>query len=315
MLRRLVVTGAALAALVALGVPPAGAAEPAFFRQSGLDRYGTAAAVSSKAFPAGADNVFVASGTSFPDALAGASFAAADGGPILLVRRDALPNATAEELDRLNPKVVTVLGGTSAVSDRDRRGRRRVRERRGPARLGSRPVVHRREHLQRVRGPGRHRLRRQRPELPGCPHRRSRDRRHDRRTGAPRPARCDPVGHGARAHPAEADEHRRARRDGGGVEGRAGRPRRRTRPTLRSVAAATTATRPRCRWRTPSPPRRSSTSRGATSSPTPWPRARRPGSARVRSCWSRTTASRSRSTSPSSASARPRSSCSEAPPR
>ena len=116
MLRRLVVSGAALAALVAL-VPPAGAADPAFFRQSGLDRYGTAAAVSSKAFPAGADNVFVASGTSFPDALAGASFAAANGGPILLVRRDALPNATAEELDRLNPKVVTVLGGTSAVSD------------------------------------------------------------------------------------------------------------------------------------------------------------------------------------------------------
>lgn len=116
MLRRLVVSAAALAALVAL-VPPAGAADPAFFRQSGLDRYGTAAAVSSKAFPAGADNVFVASGTSFPDALAGASFAAANGGPILLVRRDALPNATAEELDRLNPKVVTVLGGTSAVSD------------------------------------------------------------------------------------------------------------------------------------------------------------------------------------------------------
>jgi putative cell wall-binding protein len=59
----------------------------------------------------------VASGTSFADALAGASFAAARGGPILLVRRDALPNATAGELDRLNPKVVTVLGGTSAVSD------------------------------------------------------------------------------------------------------------------------------------------------------------------------------------------------------
>ena len=117
MFRRLVVTGTALVVLVALASPPAGAADPAFFRQSGADRYGTAAAVSSKAFPTGADNVFVASGTSFPDALAGASFAAAAGGPILLVRRDALPNATAGELERLHPKVVTVLGGTSAVSE------------------------------------------------------------------------------------------------------------------------------------------------------------------------------------------------------
>lgn len=116
MLRRLLAIGAALAVLLAVAAPPASAA-PAFFRQSGGDRYGTAAAVSSKAFPSGADNVFLASGTSFPDALAGASFAAAAKGPILLVRRDALPNATDEELDRLQPKVITLLGGPSAVSD------------------------------------------------------------------------------------------------------------------------------------------------------------------------------------------------------
>lgn len=116
MRRRLVVTGASLIVLVALLAPPASAA-PSFFRQSGVDRYGTAAAVSSKAFPSGADQVFLASGTAFPDALAGAPFAAALGGPILLVRRDALPNATAGELERLQPKVITILGGTSAVSD------------------------------------------------------------------------------------------------------------------------------------------------------------------------------------------------------
>lgn len=116
MLRRRTVAGAAVAVLLAILSPPAQAA-PGFFRQAGNDRYGTAAAVSSKAFPTGADNVFLASGTSFPDALAGASFAAALGGPILLVQRNGLPNATAGELDRLNPKAITLLGGPSAISD------------------------------------------------------------------------------------------------------------------------------------------------------------------------------------------------------
>jgi putative cell wall-binding protein len=88
-----------------------------FFRQSGNDRYGTAAAVSLKAFPNGADNVFLASGTSFPDALAGAPYAAALGGPILLVERTSLPSATAGELDRLNPKTIYLLGGTAAIAD------------------------------------------------------------------------------------------------------------------------------------------------------------------------------------------------------
>lgn len=115
MLRKLV-TGAALLAVLCLPVRSAGA-EPTFVRQSGVDRYGTAAAVSSKAFPDGADTVLVASGTSFPDALAGAPFAAALGGPILLVQRNALPNATAAELERLDPDVIVLLGGTAAITD------------------------------------------------------------------------------------------------------------------------------------------------------------------------------------------------------
>jgi putative cell wall-binding protein len=117
MVRRLVVVSAAvLAVLVAVVAQPA-TAGPAFFRQSGSDRYGTAAAVSSKAFPDGADTVFLASGTSFPDALAGASYASALKGPILLVARDVLPNATAGEIDRLHPTSIRILGGPSAVSD------------------------------------------------------------------------------------------------------------------------------------------------------------------------------------------------------
>lgn len=68
------------------------------------------------AFSPGVPVAFVASGETFPDALAGAPAAAALGGPVLLVRRDALPTATVQELDRLDPQRIVVLGGESAVS-------------------------------------------------------------------------------------------------------------------------------------------------------------------------------------------------------
>jgi putative cell wall-binding protein len=104
-------------AVLSLGVQEPVDAAPAFVRQSGLDRYGTAAAVSSVAFATpGVPYAFVASGETFPDALAGGPAAAALGGPMLLVRRNGLPNATVQELDRLDPTQIVVLGGTSAVS-------------------------------------------------------------------------------------------------------------------------------------------------------------------------------------------------------
>ena len=95
---------------------PTAEAAPTFVRQQGVDRYGTAAAVSSVAFSPGVPVAFVANGEAFPDALAGGPAAAALGGPVLLVRRPGLPNATVGELDRLNPERIVVLGGTSAVS-------------------------------------------------------------------------------------------------------------------------------------------------------------------------------------------------------
>jgi putative cell wall-binding protein len=118
-MKRLVVCLAAAVAVLGplLALAPAAHADPQFFRQWGNDRYGTAAAVSSKAFPDGADNVFLASGTSFPDAMAGASFAAALHGPILLVTQTAVPSATSGELSRLHPTTITLLGGTSVIGN------------------------------------------------------------------------------------------------------------------------------------------------------------------------------------------------------
>jgi len=87
-------------------------------RLAGADRYETAAAVSAATFGSGVPVAFVATGTDFPDALAGVPAAIRAGGPILLTKPDAIPAATRDELRRLTPHQIIVLGGPAAVSDR-----------------------------------------------------------------------------------------------------------------------------------------------------------------------------------------------------
>lgn len=84
-------------------------------RVQGGDRYATAAAVSAHAFPDGAPLVYVASGESFPDALAGVPAAARDGAPLLLVTPSAVPASTEAEIRRLGARRAIVLGGTGTV--------------------------------------------------------------------------------------------------------------------------------------------------------------------------------------------------------
>ncbi|HET6379523.1 MAG TPA: cell wall-binding repeat-containing protein [candidate division Zixibacteria bacterium] len=85
-------------------------------RVSGADRYATAGAVSATFFQK-ASVVYVATGANFPDALSGGATAGKDRGPILLVKRDEVPKATADELRRLKPSQVVVLGSSAVVSD------------------------------------------------------------------------------------------------------------------------------------------------------------------------------------------------------
>lgn len=85
-------------------------------RVAGSDRFSTAAEA-SRAFSPGVDVVYVASGSDFPDALAGAARAAYYGGPLLLTQTNAVPTATRDAMNRLRPTRVVVLGGTGAVSD------------------------------------------------------------------------------------------------------------------------------------------------------------------------------------------------------
>lgn len=113
-----------LTLLVALGglvlgclafVPAAEAWSRPQIRIAGDDRYATAVRLSQAAFEDGAATAVIASGESFPDGLAAGPLAALYDAPVLLTPRDALPAATADELGRLGPSRVLVVGGTAAV--------------------------------------------------------------------------------------------------------------------------------------------------------------------------------------------------------
>src|SRR5690606_14891536 len=60
---------------------------------------------------------YVATGQSFPDALAGGPLAGRTGAPILLAMRDGIPAATRAELSRLRPERIVVIGGTAVLSE------------------------------------------------------------------------------------------------------------------------------------------------------------------------------------------------------
>jgi putative cell wall-binding protein len=87
---------------------------PRVDRAAGPNRYATAAALAGLEHPQGAEQVVVASGEGFADALAAAPAAE---GPLLLVARDAVPAEVAERLAALDPDAILVAGGAAAVSE------------------------------------------------------------------------------------------------------------------------------------------------------------------------------------------------------
>lgn len=89
---------------------------PVVDRLGGVDRYAVSAAVSHDTFTPGIPVAYLASGAVFPDALSGSAVAASNGGPVLLTTRDAAPQATLDELARLKPGRIVILGGTDTVS-------------------------------------------------------------------------------------------------------------------------------------------------------------------------------------------------------
>ena len=87
-------------------------------RVSGPDRYSTGVRINQLAFRT-ATTAYLASGMSFPDALSGGPLAAHDRAPLYVVQQNCVPQAVLDDLIRLHPTRIVVLGGpltlTSAV--------------------------------------------------------------------------------------------------------------------------------------------------------------------------------------------------------
>ena len=103
------------ALVLPLGAPPAEAA--AVQRIAGSDRYQTSALIAQAVAPAPGEPVFLATGTSFADALAAGPVAAAEGGVLLLTSPSSLPAATVQAITAIAPREIVIVGGTGAISD------------------------------------------------------------------------------------------------------------------------------------------------------------------------------------------------------
>ncbi len=113
--QKIYVVGGTLAVSAAVETQLAGYA-PSVERLAGSNRYYTAQAVSERVFGTGATTAWMATGESFPDALAAGPAAALGGGPLLLTQRDTIPYGGRLELSRLEPNVILIAGGTGVVS-------------------------------------------------------------------------------------------------------------------------------------------------------------------------------------------------------
>lgn len=88
-------------------------------RLAGADRFATGVAISKTLFPGDHPDVpvvYIANGTNYPDALTAGPAAIQKGGGLLLVWPDSIPAAVAQELERLQPEKIIVVGDNSAVS-------------------------------------------------------------------------------------------------------------------------------------------------------------------------------------------------------
>ena len=107
-----------VAALVAAMIVPAGvsnADNQQVTRISGKDRITTSVEISKSAYTT-SENVVLASGFNFADALSAGQLASALDAPLLLSSQNKLDSQTKNEINRLKAKKVYVVGGDNAIS-------------------------------------------------------------------------------------------------------------------------------------------------------------------------------------------------------
>lgn len=84
-------------------------------RVFGDNRYSTSQNLNGLGF-ATSQSVYLATGLSFPDALAGAALAGATDSPLYIVPQNCVPHRVLDDIERLQPQRVVLLGGLGALS-------------------------------------------------------------------------------------------------------------------------------------------------------------------------------------------------------
>jgi len=112
---RIVVIGGPAAVSTGVATTLANFTSGSVLRIAGVDRYGTALALSRAAFTPEVDVVHIASGEGFTDAISAGPAAGYEHGPVLLAHGTALDDALRAELLRLDPATVVIGGGADAV--------------------------------------------------------------------------------------------------------------------------------------------------------------------------------------------------------
>ncbi|OXZ26294.1 cell wall-binding repeat-containing protein [Finegoldia magna] len=112
-LKKLTVAALVAAMIVPAGVSNAGAEQVT--RISGNDRITTSVEISKSAYTT-SENVVLASGFNFADALSAGQLASALNAPLLLSSQNKLDSQTKNEIERLKAKKVFVVGGNNAIS-------------------------------------------------------------------------------------------------------------------------------------------------------------------------------------------------------
>ena len=85
-------------------------------RLNGSDRYETSAKISRRTFPHKIEKIVLASGENFADSLVAGSLANKENAPVLLTQKDNLPQVIKDEINRLSPSQIIIVGGEKSVS-------------------------------------------------------------------------------------------------------------------------------------------------------------------------------------------------------
>jgi putative cell wall-binding protein len=84
-------------------------------RYSGADRYAVSGALNRAEFGTAA-GIYVATGVTFPDALAGAAIAGAHHDPLYVVQTSCIPSYVLDDFLKFKPTTMTILGGTGSLT-------------------------------------------------------------------------------------------------------------------------------------------------------------------------------------------------------